>query len=71
MLRAAVAWHVYALSRSAFHLGLIGIVQFVPMLPLTLVGGAVADGYDRRRVLNGAQLLLLAVGALLLNATPA
>ena len=50
MLRAAISWQVFALSRSAFHLGLIGIVQFVPALGLTLVGGAVADAYDRRRV---------------------
>jgi hypothetical protein len=28
MLRAAIAWHVYALTNSAFHLGLIGLVQF-------------------------------------------
>jgi MFS family permease len=69
LLRAAVAWHVFDLSRSAFHLGLIGLVQFVPVLGLTLVGGAVADSYDRRRVINAAQLLLLACGALLLFGT--
>ena len=47
LLRAAVAWHVFEISGSAFHLGLIGLVQFVPALALTLVGGAVADAYDR------------------------
>jgi len=31
MLRAAVAWHVFDLSHSAFHLGMIGLVQFVPV----------------------------------------
>lgn len=49
-LRAAIAWHVFDLSRSAFHLGLVGLVQFLPALPLTLLGGAIADTYDRRRV---------------------
>ena len=69
LLRAAVAWHIYSLSRSAFHLGLIGIVQFIPALLLTLVGGAVADSYDRRRVINLAQLVTLSASGVLLNAT--
>jgi len=51
MLRAAIAWQVFDLSRSAFQLGLIGIVQFVPALGLSLVGGAVADSSNRRRVI--------------------
>ena len=65
LLRAAVAWHVYSLSHSAFHLGLIGIVQFVPALLLTLVGGAVADSYDRRRIINIAQTVNLIAGSVL------
>src|SRR5439155_550449 len=39
LLRAAVAWHVYALSHSAFHLGLIGLVQFLPAPALSRGGG--------------------------------
>ena len=55
LLRSSIAWHVYSLSHSAFHLGLIGLVQFLPALTLSLVGGAVADTYDRRRIINAAQ----------------
>jgi MFS family permease len=69
LLRAAVAWHIYNLSHSAFHLGLIGIVQFVPALLLTLIGGAVADSYDRRRIINLAQLVNLVAASVLLSAT--
>jgi MFS family permease len=69
LLRSAVAWHVFELTGSAFYLGLLGLVTFVPVLSLTLVGGAVADSYDRRRVINGAQLLSLATGAMLMLAT--
>ncbi|HKP64847.1 MAG TPA: MFS transporter [Polyangiales bacterium] len=69
MLRSAVLWHVYSISQSARDLGLIGIVQFIPALCLTLVGGAVADTYDRRRIINGAQLVLLLAGAFLFEAT--
>jgi len=57
MLRAAILWHIFALSHSAFQLGLIGLVQFAPALGLSLVSGAVADTYDRRRVMMGAETL--------------
>ncbi len=69
MLRAGIAWHVFALTGSAFHLGLVGLVQFLPALALMLVGGAVADTYDRRRVMLLAQLVPLAGAAVLLVAT--
>lgn len=69
LLRAAVYWHVYELSGSTFQLGLIGLAQFVPALSLTLVGGAVADAYDRRRTMRLAQLPLLASAVVLFAAT--
>ena len=69
MMRAAIAWHVFDLSHSAFHLGLIGLVQFIPVLSLTLVGGAVADTYDRRKVSMLAQLVPLVCAAVLFAAT--
>ncbi len=65
MLRAAIAWHVFALSHSAFHLGLIGLVQFVPVLSLMLIGGVLADTYDRRTIMMLAQAVPL-LGSLLL-----
>lgn len=69
LLRAAIAWHVWELSHSAFYLGLVGLVQFVPALALTLVGGAVADAYDRRRIMRIAQLPIIACGAALAAAS--
>jgi MFS family permease len=69
MLRSAVLWHVYSISHSASDLGLIGIVQFIPALCLTLVGGAVADTYNRKRIIHGAQVVLLLAGAFLFEAT--
>lgn len=71
MMRAVVAWHIYSLSHSAFHLGLVGIVQFVPALALTLVGGVVADTFDRRRIINLAQLVAALAGGLLFLVTRA
>ena len=71
MLRAAILWHVFAISHSAFHLGLIGLVQFLPALVLSLVGGAVADSHDRRRVMMAAEALALACALVLFVATRA
>jgi len=70
MLRAGVAWHVFALTGSAFHLGLIGIVQFLPALGLMLVAGSLADVRDRRRIMQVAQTVSLA-GVLVLGTTTA
>jgi len=42
MLTVAVGWQVYALTSSAFDLGLIGLVQFLPAVLLLLFAGHVA-----------------------------
>ncbi len=53
-----VAWEVYEIARqtmtvaeAAFAVGMIGLVQFLPLVALTLVAGEAADRYDRRRIL--------------------
>lgn len=69
LLRAAVFWHIYDLSRSKLALATVGAVQFAPALALTLVGGIVADAYDRRTVMRLAQIPLLASAGLLFFAT--
>ncbi|CAB3778221.1 MFS transporter [Paraburkholderia fynbosensis] len=68
MLAVAMGWHIYALTHSAFALGLVGLAQFLPMFLLTLVVGHVADRYDRRRIaaicqsLESVAALLFAFG---------
>ncbi len=69
MLRAAIAWHVFALTHSAFHLGLIGLVQFLPAVALMLVAGALADSFDRRHIMMTAQTVALTSGVVLCVAT--
>jgi MFS family permease len=65
----AVGWQVYALTASPFHLGMVGLVQFLPMVLLTLVAGYVADRYDRRIIvcvcqgIEGCAMVALAVGS--------
>ena len=70
MQAVAVGWQLYSLTGSAFDLGLVGLVQFVPTIVLTLVVGHVADRYDRRRVVvicevaQAAVAVALALGSL-------
>jgi len=68
MLAVAIGWHMYALTHSAFALGLVGLAQFLPMFALTLVVGHVADRYDRRRIIAVCQSIeALAAGIFLLG----
>jgi MFS family permease len=69
MLAVAVGWQVYALTNSALHLGLIGLVQFLPPLLLMLPAGQVADRYNRRLVLRCAFAieLCMAVGLVVVS----
>lgn len=46
----ALGWYVYRETGSAFALGLLGLVQFLPAVPLTLLTGQAADRLDRRTV---------------------
>lgn len=56
MMVVAVGWQVYDMTGRALDLGLVGLAQFVPAFLLALVAGAVADRYDRSKVVRLAQL---------------
>jgi len=65
----AVPFQMYAVTRSSFWVGLIGLAGLLPLIGVGLYGGAVADAVDRRRLYLGSSLLLWAcTGALLLQA---
>src|SRR6185437_12995521 len=53
----AIGWQIYDLTGSAFDLGLVGLVQFLPTALFLFVAGNAADRYERQRVM---QLCLLA-----------
>ena len=65
MQSVAIGWRVYALTGSAFDLGLVGLAQFLPILLLTLPAGHVADRYDRRRIVATCQLVGASASAIL------
>jgi len=53
----AVGWQIYEMTDSAFDLGMVGLVQFLPIALLVFIAGHAADRYDRRRVLQVCQAL--------------
>jgi len=48
----AIGWQVYDMTGSAFDLGMIGLVQFLPTALLLFVAGQAADRYERKRVVQ-------------------
>lgn len=54
----AQAWLVLDLTHSAVALGTVTMLQFLPLLLLSLVGGVVADRVGRRQLLVATQLAL-------------
>src|SRR6476646_1790408 len=55
MLALTIGWQIYEITNSACALGLVGLIQFVPAVVLTLLIGHAADRYDRRLIVRVAQ----------------
>jgi len=60
----ALFWHIRTLTDQPIAVSGIGVVRFIPILAFSLVGGLVADLYDRRRVLLLTQSVMAIVAAL-------
>ncbi len=65
MQSVAQGWLMHELTNSAFWLGLLGFVQFLPVMFFSLWGGVIADRVDRRRLLLWTQSLFLGQAAVL------
>lgn len=70
MQAVAVGWLIYDLTGSALALGLIGLVQFIPPLCLTLPAGQIVDHHSRRLILICCYVVeaIVSIGLLLLAA---
>lgn len=67
----AVPYQVFSITRSPLAVGLIALFGLIPVLGLGLVGGAIADTVDRRKLLLWANAALAASAVLLgVNARP-
>jgi MFS family permease len=64
-LATVVGFQVYQLTRDPLSLGLLGLVEAIPALSLSIIGGHVADRHDRRSiVLITSATLVVLVGLL-------
>src|SRR5918998_1215484 len=61
----AIPFQVYELTGSTLVVGLLGIVELVPLLVTALLGGALADAHDRRRMVLLADTVLLLLSLVL------
>ena len=65
----ALPWQIYALTGSAFDVGAMAMVQLVPLLSMGMIGGAIADSFDRRWVCIISEILLALCNAILILLT--
>ena len=65
MLMVAVAWQVYDLTGSAWDLGLVGLLQFLPALLLALPAGQLIDRWHRGHILAACMAVLAVAAAVL------
>jgi MFS family permease len=73
MVTVAIGWDLYQRTRDPLLLGLVGLVQVVPVILLALPGGYVADRYNRKWVTGVSQAVLVAcsVGLALISSAAA
>jgi len=69
MVAVAVGWQVYAIHRDPFDLGLIGLMEFIPLPLLALPAGQLSDRVSRRVVIAVSIVLDTIVVLLLLAVT--
>ena len=65
MVSVAIGWELYERTGDAFALGLVGLVQIIPVMLLSLPGGYMADRYNRKRILLISQLVLIVCALLM------
>ncbi|MDP4177858.1 MAG: MFS transporter [Bacillota bacterium] len=69
MVTVAVGWQMYSITKSTFYLGLVGLMEFIPMIILTIFIGYAADHFDRKKmiffsqIIGSASILILAFGS--------
>ena len=61
----AILWHIRELSDQPIALGGIGLVRVIPIIIFSLIGGSVADSYDRRKVMYVTQIIFIISASLL------
>lgn len=58
MVNIAIGWELYNRTGSAFALGLVGLVQVLPIILLSLPAGHMVDRFNRKNIVLVTQILL-------------
>jgi MFS family permease len=69
MMALVIGWKIYEITDSAFDLGLVGLILFIPAVLLTLLVGHSADRHDRRRIVQAAQSIYALAAVLVTGAS--
>jgi Arabinose efflux permease len=59
MLTFAIGWSLWLRTRNELYLGLVGLVEVIPIILLSLPAGALADRYNRKRIVLLTQSLIV------------
>ena len=62
----AIPYQTYHLTHSSLVVGLLGVVELVPLVTTALIGGAMADAFDRRRMVLLTEVAFALLSAVLL-----
>lgn len=65
MQQWALFWHISQLSRAPIAVSIVGAVRFTAVLAFAMIGGLVADRYNRRTIIFITQSMSLAVALVL------
>jgi MFS family permease len=69
MLAVAIGWQVYEIHHNPFDLGLVGLMEFVPLPVLALPAGQIADRLPRRAVTAASYVLTIGIAVALIFVT--
>ena len=65
MRLVAVAWQVFALTNSTVAVGMVGLVEVVPLITVSIIGGTFIDTGNRKRLIAICQVALMVCSGLL------
>lgn len=65
----AINWQIYLMTHSAVALGMMGLARFIPIIVFSLIGGSVADNFNRKNIQIFCQSLMTVCSFILLVTT--
>ena len=65
----ALFWHIRELTEAPIALGMVGLARIVPIVVFSLIGGSIADAFNRRTVLFVTQSVLVLTAFILFYLT--